>query len=82
MQPIQDDSSCDVDIDDNEDDDEKGCCNDGACDCVCCGHIFTTKTVSKISIQYPKSDFKHIYTYQNNYLYKGVNAIWQPPQNA
>ena len=60
---------------------DKGCCEDGICHCVCCGHIFTTKTISKTLTTYAKLPVKHDHFYNVNYLYNGVNHIWQPPQN-
>lgn len=76
---IEDDSTCDIE---QKSDNDKGCCDDGVCDCLCCGHIFTTKPPTRISLYHPQSTFKHIYNYNDNYLYKGVNHIWQPPQNV
>jgi|GEM_PF-2465097 len=80
---VSTDTTCD--LPENYSDQEpkqKGCCDDGVCDCLCCGHIFATKIASKTSMSYSDTPIKHEHIYRENYLYNSVNHVWQPPQNV
>lgn len=65
----------------NQESENKGCCEDGVCECVCCGHVFTTKATSKTFTSYTEPPVKHEYFYKENYHYNNIHHIWQPPQN-
>ena len=69
------------DCSENSEEKKKGCCNDGVCDCICCGHVFTTKYTSDIQPKQIVTAIKHFHFYNNNYYYNSVNLIWQPPRN-
>jgi len=70
-----------IENNDDRESENKCCCDDGICKCVCCGHLFTAKTTSRFQMSYTHPLVRHEHIFENNYLYNGANYIWQPPQN-
>ena len=68
--------------DSSDTEDNKGCCDNSVCDCLCCGHIFTFSKLIKVKpnkgtpINSTNSAFINFYTFEN------ASGIWQPPRQG
>lgn len=69
--------SLDVDIEENEKD---GCCDNNACDCLCCGHIFINPTVQEVSSDDNPFLSNSIIPYRNAYFFQIRSMVWHPPK--
>jgi len=80
------DSCCSVEITElsntshtDHTDDEKGCCGD-ACDCLCCGHIFTFQEAElnfgSENLLVVNEDVRYV----NNYINLFGDTPFQPPR--
>lgn len=71
----------DLPVDNNESED-KGCCGDGICECLCCSHIFTFQKVELLSISQLQVNLKSTLPYIQNFSDQYGEALWQPPRQV
>jgi hypothetical protein len=69
---------CSVDID-NSSDEDKGCCEDSSCDCLCC-HITTFYNTQELTLSKKQTYFIETnFTYEFKYSIDLFEALFRPP---
>jgi len=66
--------------DDQEED--KNCCGNGECGCLCCACVFTLEVAHKMSFSHPNYTNTINVHYMNRLSRIYDNALWQPPRNS
>ncbi|NNE27111.1 MAG: hypothetical protein HKN09_09730 [Saprospiraceae bacterium] len=69
-----------IEIVDNQDSEDNGCCDGAPCSCICCGHVFVGSTVKVIQgVNPPIIDTNPTFIY-DGYKILMASSIWQPPR--
>lgn len=65
----------------NTQDEEKGCCENQACDCLCCGHIYIKQ--AKIEVTFNETIQFHSINdgYTRSYHFNDIKMVWHPPKD-
>ncbi len=72
-----------TEISTNDDqEEEKNCCGNGECGCLCCACVFTIEATHKISFESPNYTNTINVHYVNRLSRIYDNALWQPPRNS
>ena len=72
-------STCDTEVPVEE---NKGCCDDNKCECLCCINVFINSPKSQVSVVSQMIEGSSDFEYHNLYQHQKSNLFWHPPQSA